>query len=95
MLDIIKFLMSVILIIGWLAFLSIHSFTFLFHNLCRLSFGWYRAEVIGALVSVLLIWVITGILVVLAVQRVVTNEYEVDATIMLITSLIGLGANLM
>lgn len=60
----------------------------------RLSFGWYRAEVIGALTSVLLIWVITGILVMLAVQRVVTGDYEVDPTIMLITSLVGLGANL-
>jgi len=28
-----------------------------------MSFGWHRAEVIGATVSVLMIWVVTGVLV--------------------------------
>ena len=55
----------------------------------RMNFGWHRAEVIGATVSVLLIWVVTGILVYMAVQRIISKEYEVDATIMLITSGIG------
>ena len=57
----------------------------------RMNFGWHRAEVIGATVSVLLIWVVTGILVYMAVQRIISKEYEVDATIMLITS--GIGKN--
>jgi len=26
----------------------------------RLNFGWYRAEVIGAMISIFFIWVITG-----------------------------------
>ncbi|XP_017854830.1 zinc transporter 2 isoform X1 [Drosophila busckii] len=52
----------------------------------RMSFGWYRAEVIGAMASVFMIWVITGILVWLAVERLITGDYEVDARIMLITS---------
>ncbi|XP_075977431.1 proton-coupled zinc antiporter SLC30A2-like isoform X2 [Anticarsia gemmatalis] len=60
----------------------------------RMPFGWYRAEVIGALTSVLLIWVVTGILVFLAVQRVIYREFEIDATVMLITSAIGVGVNL-
>ncbi|ODM94641.1 Zinc transporter 2 [Orchesella cincta] len=55
-----------------------------------LSYGYHRAEVIGALTSVLLIWVVTGILVYLAVQRVVMQEFEINAPIMLITSGIGL-----
>lgn len=50
------------------------------------SFGWYRAEVLGALISVLMIWVITAILVFLAVGRIINQDFEVNATVMLITS---------
>lgn len=60
----------------------------------RMPFGWYRAEVIGALTSVLLIWVVTGVLVYMAVQRVITREFEIDATVMLITSAVGVLVNL-
>ena len=60
-----------------------------------MNFGWHRAEVIGATVSVLLIWVVTGILVYMAVERLITKEYEIDATIMLITSGIGVLFNIM
>lgn len=60
----------------------------------RMNFGWYRAEVIGALTSVLLIWVVTGVLVYLAVQRIITGAYEIDAVIMLITSAVGVAVNI-
>lgn len=60
----------------------------------RMSFGWYRAEVIGALTSVLLIWVVTAILVYMAVQRVISGDYEIQATIMLITASIGVLVNI-
>lgn len=60
----------------------------------RMSFGWHRAEVIGATVSVLLIWVVTGILVYIAVERIISKDFELDATIMLITSGIGVGFNI-
>ncbi|XP_014364946.2 zinc transporter 2 isoform X1 [Papilio machaon] len=60
----------------------------------KMSFGWYRAEVIGALTSVLLIWVVTGVLVYMAVQRVIYNTFEIDATVMLITSAVGVAVNL-
>ncbi|PSN42410.1 Zinc transporter 2 [Blattella germanica] len=59
-----------------------------------MSFGWYRAEVIGALTSVLMIWVVTGILVYLAVQRVITRDFEIESTSMLITSAIGVLVNI-
>ncbi|XP_035214966.1 zinc transporter 2-like isoform X2 [Stegodyphus dumicola] len=59
----------------------------------RMSFGWYRAEVIGALTSVLLIWVVTGVLVYMAAQRIINEEYEIDAEIMLITAAVGVGVN--
>lgn len=60
-----------------------------------MSFGWYRAEVIGALISVLMIWVVTAILVYLAVERVITKEFELNPTIMLITSAVGVIVNIM
>jgi zinc transporter 2 len=53
------------------------------------------AEVMGALTSVLTIWVITGILVYLAVMRIVNGEYEIDALIMLITAGLGILVNIM
>lgn len=60
-----------------------------------MPFGWYRAEVIGALTSVLLIWVVTGVLVYMAVQRVIYKQFEINATVMLITSAVGVAVNLM
>lgn len=59
-----------------------------------MSFGWYRAEVLGAIVSVLMIWVITAILVYLAILRCITMDFEVNATIMLITSATAIVVNL-
>lgn len=61
----------------------------------KMSFGYYRSEVIGALTSVLLIWVVTGILVLMAVQRLVSGQYDIDAPIMLITAAIGVVVNIM
>ena len=49
----------------------------------------------GALISVLMIWVVTGVLVYMAVERVISNEYEIDATIMLITSGLGVAVNIL
>ncbi|XP_031624178.1 zinc transporter 2 isoform X2 [Contarinia nasturtii] len=60
----------------------------------KMSFGWYRAEVLGAIVSVLMIWVITAILVYWAIVRCITREFEVNAPIMLITSAIAIIVNI-
>lgn len=49
----------------------------------------------GALASVLTIWVITGILVYLAVMRIVNNDYDIDADIMLITAGLGVLVNIL
>lgn len=61
----------------------------------RRTFGYYRAEVLGALVSVLIIWVLTGVLVYLAVIRVLSNDFTINADIMLITAGTGLGVNIL
>jgi len=58
-----------------------------------LSFGYHRAEVIGALASVVLIWALTGVLVYLAIMRVIEPE-DVDGEIMFITSCFGLLCNI-
>lgn len=58
-----------------------------------LSFGYYRAEVIGALVSVILIWALTFVLVLEAIERII-NPVLVDGKIMLITAGLGLVFNL-
>ncbi|XP_065146577.1 proton-coupled zinc antiporter SLC30A8 isoform X1 [Paramisgurnus dabryanus] len=51
-----------------------------------LSYGWHRAEILGALLSVFTIWLVTGVLVYLAVERIITNDFTIEGTIMLITS---------
>lgn len=38
------------------------------------SFGYHRAEIIGALLSILVIWAVTGALLWEAVQRILTPE---------------------
>ena len=52
-------------------------------------------EVIGALVSVLIIWLITGILCYESVMRIIRDDYKIDADIMLITACIGLFVNVL
>lgn len=51
-------------------------------------------EVLGAFFSVFLIWVVTAILVYLAVQRIITGDYDIDATVMAITAGIGVCVNI-
>lgn len=60
----------------------------------KMSFGWYRAEVIGALLSVLMIWFVTGLLVYLAIERLRTKEFEIDSQVMVITASAGLLVNI-
>lgn len=60
----------------------------------KLSFGWHRAEVMGALLSVLIIWVLTGVLVYEAVIRVKNQKYSINPVIMLITSGVGVLVNI-
>ncbi|KAJ8673074.1 hypothetical protein QAD02_004335 [Eretmocerus hayati] len=60
----------------------------------KMPFGWYRAEVIGALTSVLMIWVVTGILLYLAVERIINKDFELDTSVMLITSAVGVAVNI-
>jgi len=58
----------------------------------EMSFGWHRAEIIGALVSVLLIWALTGVLLYEAVLRVKKPEH-VDGRLMFLIATVGFIVN--
>ncbi|KAI1700075.1 cation efflux family domain-containing protein [Ditylenchus destructor] len=60
----------------------------------KYSFGYQRAEVLGALSSVLIIWMLTLFLVYFAIERIIRGEYEVGVRIMIITSGIAVVFNL-
>ncbi|KAI8388040.1 cation efflux protein [Radiomyces spectabilis] len=59
----------------------------------RHTFGFHRAEVIAALVSVLTIWVLTAWLVREAIDRI-KNPQQIDAKLMCITASIGVVINI-
>ncbi|OQS06440.1 Cation Diffusion Facilitator (CDF) Family [Thraustotheca clavata] len=65
----------------------------------KMSYGFHRAEIIGAVISVLLIWVLTGFLVYAAVVRLQdalsdNPEEHVDGKLMFIIACLGLLVNL-
>ncbi|CAN8076801.1 unnamed protein product [Agarophyton chilense] len=59
----------------------------------RMSFGFARAEVLGAFVSILFIWALTIVLVVFAIERLF-NPTPVNASMMLMLGIIGLFVNI-
>nr|XP_012606311.1 zinc transporter 2 isoform X3 [Microcebus murinus]XP_012606312.1 zinc transporter 2 isoform X3 [Microcebus murinus] len=59
-----------------------------------MNFGWQRAEILGALLSVLSIWVVTGLLVYLAAERLISGDYEIEGGTMLITSGCAVAVNI-
>ncbi|XP_073424579.1 probable proton-coupled zinc antiporter SLC30A4 isoform X1 [Dendrobates tinctorius] len=60
----------------------------------RFTFGFHRLEVLSAIVSVLLIYVLTGFLLYEAVQRTIHMDYTINGDIMLITAAVGVAVNL-
>lgn len=59
-----------------------------------MSFGYHRAEILGALISGLLIWLIVGILIYDAIVRL-QSPPEVKGPIVFIVASVGLAANLL
>ena len=51
-----------------------------------MKFAWQRAEILGALLSVLSIWVMTGVLGYLAVEQLISGDSEIEERTMLITA---------
>jgi len=51
-----------------------------------MTFGFYRAEALGALATLVIIWYVTGILVYLAINRMVSGDFEIHDNAMLIVA---------
>lgn len=60
----------------------------------RMSYGFHRAEVLGALASALSLWVLCGILIYEAIMRLISPP-EVKGPIVFVIALVGLGANIL
>ncbi|XP_039651667.1 zinc transporter 4 isoform X2 [Perca fluviatilis] len=60
----------------------------------RFTFGLHRLEVVSAVLSVVLIYILTAILLYEAVQRTVHQEFDIDGDVMLITAAVGVAVNL-
>uniref|UniRef100_A0A8C4JQ54 Proton-coupled zinc antiporter SLC30A8 n=1 Tax=Dromaius novaehollandiae TaxID=8790 RepID=A0A8C4JQ54_DRONO len=61
----------------------------------QLTFGWHRAEILGALMSMIIVWMVTGVLTYLASMRLLHPDYDIDAAVMLITSACAVLANIL
>jgi Co/Zn/Cd efflux system component len=59
----------------------------------KYSYGYHRADAIGALATVMIIWALLVWLLVEAVKRLITPAEEINGEIMLITACLGLGCN--
>ena len=57
------------------------------------NFGYARAEVLGALLTIVIIWYVTGVLVYLAIHRIQTKEFEVEGDVMIIVAALAVGFN--
>ncbi|CAL1358602.1 unnamed protein product [Linum trigynum] len=60
----------------------------------RQSYGFFRIEILGALVSMQIIWLLTGIIVYEAIVRLVYNTGEVDGFLMFLVAAFGLVVNI-
>uniref|UniRef100_A0A8C3U2H7 Proton-coupled zinc antiporter SLC30A8 n=1 Tax=Catharus ustulatus TaxID=91951 RepID=A0A8C3U2H7_CATUS len=61
----------------------------------QFTFGWHRAEILGALMSMIIVWMVTGVLIYLACMRLLHSDYDIDATVMLITSACAVLTNIL
>ncbi|NXN87437.1 ZNT8 protein, partial [Bombycilla garrulus] len=52
-------------------------------------------EILGALMSMIIVWMVTGVLIYLACMRLLHPDYDIDATVMLITSACAVLTNIL
>ena len=58
------------------------------------TFGYHRAQIIGAMLSTLIIWVLSIFLLIESTHKMFYSHHEVNSQIMVISSLIALVFNL-
>ncbi|KAJ3648740.1 hypothetical protein Zmor_020519 [Zophobas morio] len=61
----------------------------------NMTFGYHRAEVLGAFLSVLTVWLLAGVFAVLAINRIWKKEYDIDADTMILVASLGLIVNIL
>ncbi|XP_055478578.1 probable proton-coupled zinc antiporter SLC30A3 isoform X1 [Psammomys obesus] len=60
-----------------------------------MTFGWHRSETLGALASVVSLWMVTGILLYLAFVRLMHSDYHIEGNAMLLTASVAVCANML
>lgn len=60
----------------------------------RQSYGFFRIEILGALVSIQMIWLLAGILVYEAIARIINDSGEVQGFLMFVVAAFGLVVNI-
>ncbi|CAO2604136.1 Zinc transporter 3, partial [Lemmus lemmus] len=60
-----------------------------------MTFGWHRSETLGALASVVSLWMVTGVLLYLAFVRLLHSDYHIEGGAMLLTASIAVCANML
>ena len=60
-----------------------------------MTFGYHRAEALGALATLCIVWYVTGILVYLAVRRLHDQDFEIHDTTMLIVATAAVAFNIL
>lgn len=60
----------------------------------RMTFGYKRAEVLGAILSIFGIWLLTAFLCFFSVQRLIQNDFDIEAPTMMVISGIGILINI-
>ena len=60
-----------------------------------MTFGYHRAEALGALATLCMIWYVTGILVYLAVRRIHDQDFEIHDTTMLVVASAAVAFNIL
>ncbi|KAK9076615.1 hypothetical protein SSX86_004949 [Deinandra increscens subsp. villosa] len=61
----------------------------------RQSYGFFRIEILGTLVSIQIIWLITGILVYEAIDRLLHGAVEIEGRLMFVIASFGLVVNIL
>ncbi|KAL8200954.1 hypothetical protein R6Q57_012293 [Mikania cordata] len=61
----------------------------------RQSYGFFRIEILGTLVSIQIIWLLTGILVYEAIERLIYGTIEVEGSLMFGIAAFGLAVNIL
>uniref|UniRef100_A0A8C5M8S2 Probable proton-coupled zinc antiporter SLC30A4 n=1 Tax=Leptobrachium leishanense TaxID=445787 RepID=A0A8C5M8S2_9ANUR len=60
----------------------------------RFTFGLHRLEVLSAIISVLLVYILTAFLLYEAVQRTISMDFTIKGDVMLITAAVGVAVNI-